>query len=97
MSNVSYFAKCFKSEFDVTPKEYQQREVNIMLTSLKTFSHNYPWTQGYHFNNTPEFGRVFLIGPENIYPFLKFCVFCYVIKVENSENNVLSPQDSLKY
>jgi AraC-like DNA-binding protein len=25
-SNVSYFAKCFKSEFGVTPKEYQQKE-----------------------------------------------------------------------
>jgi AraC-like DNA-binding protein len=25
-SNLSYFAKCFKTEFGLSPKEYQQRE-----------------------------------------------------------------------
>ncbi len=27
-SNLSYFSKCFKIEFGLTPKEYQQRESN---------------------------------------------------------------------
>jgi AraC-like DNA-binding protein len=36
-SNLSYFAKCFKTEFGLSPKEYQQRESRsgVDLDNLK--------------------------------------------------------------
>jgi signal transduction histidine kinase/DNA-binding response OmpR family regulator/ligand-binding sensor domain-containing protein len=41
-SNLSYFAKCFKSEFGISPKEYQQRESKNTVDLGEDFSPHPP-------------------------------------------------------
>lgn len=87
-SNLSYFAKCFKAEFGLRPKEFQQKESKHNFDIPENLNHSHPWKQGVVFSAHGKPWMVLTVSKKEIPFFEKFYRLVIVIKVETWENNV---------